>query len=83
MRLSGLLAWVMWLSVHIMYLIGFRNRLLVMLQWAWAYSTRQKSARLITCEPPSERHMGSALPARARQTANITEQHIQTQQEVP
>lgn len=82
-RLSGLLAWVMWLSVHIMYLIGFRNRFLVMLQWAWAYVTRQKSARLITCEPSSERHMGSAFPARARQTAPITEQRIQTQQEVP
>lgn len=49
-HLSGLVAWVMWLSVHIAYLIGFRNRLLVMLQWAWAYITRQKSARLITCE---------------------------------
>ncbi|HZU03533.1 MAG TPA: hypothetical protein VFA10_27960, partial [Ktedonobacteraceae bacterium] len=42
--------WVMWLVVHIFYLIGFRNRLLVMLQWAWAYMTNQRSARLITCE---------------------------------
>ena len=49
LHLTGFLAWVMWLVVHIFYLIGFRNRLLVMLQWAWEYVTRQRSARLITC----------------------------------
>jgi NADH:ubiquinone reductase (H+-translocating) len=48
-RLSGFLAWVLWLVVHITYLIGFRNRLLVLFQWAWEYVTRQRSARLITC----------------------------------
>lgn len=56
-HLSGFLAWVMWLSVHIAYLIGFRNRLLVMLQWASTYVTRQKSAHLITCE-----QMGTQAP---------------------
>jgi NADH dehydrogenase len=50
MRLSGFLAWVTWLSIHIFYLIGFRNRLLVMFQWAWAYLTFQRGARLITFE---------------------------------
>lgn len=49
LHLTGFLAWVMWLVVHIFYLIGFRNRLLVMLQWAWEYVTHQRSARLITC----------------------------------
>jgi NADH:quinone reductase (non-electrogenic) len=49
LHLTGFLAWVMWLVVHIFYLIGFRNRMLVMLQWAWAYVTHQRSARLITC----------------------------------
>jgi NADH dehydrogenase len=49
LHLTGFLAWVMWLVVHIFYLIGFRNRLLVMLQWGWEYLTRQRSARLITC----------------------------------
>lgn len=49
-QMSGFLAWVIWLVVHIAYLIGFRNRLLVLLQWAWEYVTRQRSARLITCE---------------------------------
>jgi NADH dehydrogenase len=47
-RLSGFVAWAAWLGVHIFFLIGFRNRLLVMLQWAWAYVTYQRGARLIT-----------------------------------
>ena len=47
-RVSGFLAWVLWLGVHILYLIGFRNRLLVMLQWAWAYFTYEHGARIIT-----------------------------------
>jgi NADH dehydrogenase len=53
-QLTGWLAWLLWLSVHIFYLIGFRNRLMVLFQWAWAYVTRQRSARLITCEPSAE-----------------------------
>ena len=47
-KLSGFLAWSAWLGVHIFFLIGFRNRLLVILQWAWAYVTFQRGARLIT-----------------------------------
>ena len=47
-RLSGLLAWLAWLLVHIMFLIGFRNRLLVLFEWAWAYITWHRGARLIT-----------------------------------
>jgi NADH dehydrogenase len=49
-RFSGWIAWVMWLFVHIMMLIGFRNRIVVFTQWAWAYFTRQRSVRLITGE---------------------------------
>jgi NADH dehydrogenase len=48
MHLSGWLAWVMWLVVHIFFLIGFRNRLLVMGNWIWAYFTRGRGIRLIT-----------------------------------
>jgi len=48
MRLSGLLAWVAWLVVHIWYLIGFRSRLVVMLTWMWSYVTYKRGARLIT-----------------------------------
>jgi NADH dehydrogenase len=47
-HLSGWPAWMAWLFVHITYLIGFRNRLLVLLQWAWAYLTFNAGARLIT-----------------------------------
>ena len=54
LHLSGFPAWLMWLFVHLMYLVGFRNRLLVFIEWAWAYFTYQRSARLITgsCEFP-------------------------------
>ncbi len=48
LHLSGLLAWMMWVVVHVYYLIGFQNRLLVLMQWAWNYFTFQKGARLIT-----------------------------------
>jgi NADH dehydrogenase len=49
-RFDGYLAWLTWLFVHIMYLVQFQNRLLVLLQWAWNYFTRNRSARLITGE---------------------------------
>jgi NADH dehydrogenase len=48
LHLSGFVAWLMWLFVHLMYLVGFRNRLLVLIEWGWAYFTYQRSARLIT-----------------------------------
>ena len=47
-KISGFLAWFLWMSVHIFFLIGFRNRVLVMLQWAWAYLSYDRGARLIT-----------------------------------
>jgi NADH:quinone reductase (non-electrogenic) len=46
--MKGLPAWVAWLFVHILNLIGFRNRIVVMVQWAWAYVTYQRGIRLIT-----------------------------------
>jgi NADH dehydrogenase len=46
-RLSGPLAWLAWLTVHIFFLIGFRNRFVVLFTWAWAYLTYDRSARLI------------------------------------
>jgi NADH dehydrogenase len=45
---TGTLAWLMWALIHVVLLIGFRNRLMVMSEWAWAYLTRERSARLIT-----------------------------------
>lgn len=48
LQLSGYPAWLAWLFVHILFLIGFRNRLVVMIQWAWSYITYERGARLIT-----------------------------------
>jgi NADH dehydrogenase len=50
--LKGYVAWLMWLFVHIFQLIGFRNRLSVMTQWAFSYLTYQRSVRLITGDDP-------------------------------
>jgi NADH dehydrogenase len=49
-RFSGPIAWLAWLFLHIVMLIGFRNRIVVLLQWAGAYMTFQRSVRLITYE---------------------------------
>jgi NADH:ubiquinone reductase (H+-translocating) len=47
-QLSGTLAWCFWLAAHIFFLIGFRNRLVVLIDWAWAYFSYERSARIIT-----------------------------------
>jgi NADH:ubiquinone reductase (H+-translocating) len=52
-RLQGLIGWLAWLFVHIFNLIGFRNRLVVMVQWAWSYFSYQRAIRLITGGPAS------------------------------
>jgi NADH dehydrogenase len=55
LRLSGYPAWLVWLFIHMLYLIAFDNRVLVMFQWAWNYFTRGRSARLITPATVPER----------------------------
>ncbi len=52
LNLSGWIAWMAWLLIHIFFLIGFRNRLVVIFEWAWSYFTAQRGARLITGAPP-------------------------------
>ena len=47
-HLSGLPAWIVWLFIHIIFLVGFRSRIAVLIQWAWSYVTFNKGARLIT-----------------------------------
>ncbi len=47
-HISGFIAWLSWLFVHVFFLIGFRNRILVMIQWAWSYFTYERGAQLIT-----------------------------------
>ena len=50
-RLSGFLAWTTWLVVHLWYLIGFQNRLLVFIRWSFSFFTRGRGSRLITGQP--------------------------------
>lgn len=68
-KFRGFIAWLMWLFLHVFFLIGFKNRLAVMTDWFWAYLTRERSARLITGKAE---HMQDAIEfmqaARARGT---------------
>jgi NADH dehydrogenase len=48
LHISGYFAWLAWLFIHIFFLIGFRNRIIVLIQWAWSYITYERGARLIT-----------------------------------
>jgi NADH:ubiquinone reductase (H+-translocating) len=48
LHVSGFLAWMMWLTIHLMYLVGFQNRIVVLLQWFYSYATFNRGARLIT-----------------------------------
>ena len=59
LKLSGFPAWSVWLLAHIYFLIGFRNRLVVMLDWAWAYWTHQRHARIVSGDdiPDDDAHM--------------------------
>src|SRR5258706_1374418 len=61
-QLHGYVGWLTWLAVHILYLTGFQNRALVLLQWAWAYITYQLGARLVPSAPQTLSTMGPAEP---------------------
>jgi NADH dehydrogenase len=72
LHISGYFAWLAWLFVHIFFLIGFRNRIIVLIQWAWSYLTYERGARLITGDttlpgwtvtPPKEPEREPALRA--------------------
>ena len=60
-RLSGFVAWVVWLLAHILFLIDFRNRILVLIDWAWSYFTYERGSRLIT-----GRRLDAGAPASTR-----------------
>jgi NADH dehydrogenase len=74
-HISGFLAWLSWLFVHILFLIGFRNRLLVFIQWAWSYVTYERGARLITGSTylPG---WTAPMPPHDRGTAQLASQEI-------
>jgi NADH:quinone reductase (non-electrogenic) len=63
LHISGYFAWLAWLFIHLLFLIGFRNRLFVLSEWAWAYLTYNHSARLIT--DPAEKEHAEKPKARA------------------
>ena len=72
--LSGFVAWLAWLALHLFFLIGFRNRLLVLVEWAWAYVAYERGARVIT-QPwhttgtTAAKHPAPAARARAADTS--------------
>jgi NADH dehydrogenase len=65
-KLWGFAAWMLWLVVHILYLVGFRNRLVVLINWAWAYFTLSRGARLITGDIEHEPEHPVPQPAVSR-----------------
>jgi NADH dehydrogenase len=69
-RLGGWLAWLTWLLVHVAFLIGFRNRVFVLLSWAWSYLTYRRGARLITGADPQ-----LLPPARVRSDTTVGTKH--------
>jgi NADH dehydrogenase len=80
--ISGFFAWLMWWAVHILYLIGFRSRLFVMMQWAWHWITFQRGTRLITGPVPSLppvrdlRPDGTIAPPRAAEIVALEEEKL-------
>jgi len=71
-RFSGYLAWLMWLFIHIMYVVGFENRLLVLIQWGWNYVTWNRNARLITHRQWPAEHAEEAVAQPATNGARRT-----------
>jgi NADH:ubiquinone reductase (H+-translocating) len=73
-HLSGVFAWITWLFIHVFFLIGFRNRIAIFLQWAWTYITFSEGARLITGSqnlPGWNEKYGSEAPATAQEPLDL------------
>lgn len=70
-KMTGYPAWLAWLFIHILFLIGFRNRLIVMIQWAWSYFTYERGARLITDEVGKLREQRPSPDSRAAEPPEI------------
>ncbi|MET0962063.1 MAG: NAD(P)/FAD-dependent oxidoreductase [Noviherbaspirillum sp.] len=66
LKFSGLFAWLFWLFVHVYFLIGFRSRLMVLTDWAWAYFTFKRNARLVVGTEDEPDVMEGGRPARRR-----------------
>ena len=76
-HISGFIAWLSWLFIHIFFLIGFRNRIVVLIQWAWSYFTYQRGARLITGDSslPSWTKSHPPAPPRGNEKGAIQRSH--------
>ena len=72
-HISGFMAWLAWLFIHIFFLIGFQNRVLVLIQWAWSYFTYERGARLIT---GSTTLPGWNLPSSGNENPHTSAQEI-------
>ncbi len=75
LKIDGFFAWVLWLFIHLMFLVGFRNRVAVFFEWAWAYLTWQRSSRVII-EPRS-------LPIVKASTRAAPQEHIDVKPDGP
>ena len=64
LKLSGLIAWLTWLLVHLWYLVGFQNRILVFIRWSFSFFTRGRGARLISQQPAAEEATEPPAPHR-------------------
>jgi NADH dehydrogenase len=71
LRVTGFVAWLLWGLVHIAYLIGFRNRLVVTINWLWAWLTYAKGARLITGDRPPAPDIARRAARRAGEKLEI------------
>ena len=79
LQLTGFIAWLAWLFIHIIFLVGFRNRLMVLLEWALAYVTYQRSARVILEQPIRTQESARRSGARSaiRQGASLPEEQAE------
>jgi NADH dehydrogenase len=73
LQLHGLFAWLVWLFVHLMYLVGFQNRLVVFIRWAFNYFTYNRGARLITGDPQDVVREPPAQAAEPLRPATLTD----------
>jgi len=73
-HISGFMAWLAWLFIHVLFLIGFQNRVLVLIQWAWSYFTYERGARLITggTSLPGWTGLGSENPQSVEEERKIS-----------
>lgn len=82
-QLSGIVAWLAWLFVHLMFLVGFRNRLAVLFDWAWAYFSYQRSARVIMAGKPAPARLPAPPTQGPRRTPTSRDAGAPKAQRVP